>query len=59
MFIQDSKPPVSEGIWAKGDGRKAEEGPGGILHFPWLPMNVFIRQAADGWHLSKGAVSTP
>lgn len=31
LFIQDSEPPVSAGFWAKGDGKDAEESPGGHI----------------------------
>ena len=37
------------------DGREAEESPRGLLFFLWLPINVFIRQAADECHPSKDA----
>lgn len=52
MFIQDSEPPMAAGIWAKGDGREAEESPRGLLFFLWLPINVFNRQAADECRIS-------
>lgn len=52
MFTQDAKPPMSAGIWAKGDVREAEASPGSISFHLWLPISVFLRQAAEGWHLS-------
>ena len=55
LFIQDSEPPISAGIWAKGDGREAEESPRGLLFFLWLPINVLNRQAAAECHPSKDA----
>lgn len=34
--------------------RRVQEG---ILFLLWFVINVFIRQAADGWHFSKGPFS--
>lgn len=36
-----------------GTLRRVQEG---ILFLLWLLINVFIRQAANGWHLSEGLV---
>lgn len=57
LFIQNSKPPMSAGFWEKGDGKDAEESPGGYIISSVVSNECVFRQAADGWHLLERSVS--
>lgn len=48
---------MSAGFWEKGDGKDAEESPGGYIISSVVSNECVFRQAADGWHLLERSVS--